>query len=203
MNTAFELIPPLGPDAVLLAIDIQEGFGDEGYWGRRNNPAGEANMAALVGLWQQTGRPLVAVRHDSVLPDSPLRPCAPGNKLLPFMATASAELTVSKTVNSAFYGTPDLDSWLRGRSYGQLVVCGIQTNLCCETTARMAGNLGYDVLFVIDATHTYDLAGPDGIVVPAEDLTRATAANLHGDGFARVVSTAQVIAAADPLLHRS
>lgn len=68
--------------------------------------------------------------------------------------------------------------------------------MCCETTARMAGNLGYDVLFALDATHTFDLAGPDGSVLTAGELARAAAVNLHGGGFARVVPTDEVVAAA-------
>ena len=65
--------------------------------------------------------------------------------------------------------------------------------VCVETTARMAGNLGYGVTVVLDATRTFDLAGPDGSVLTADELTRATAVNLHGGGFARVVTTAQVL----------
>jgi nicotinamidase-related amidase len=56
----------------------------------------------------------------------------------------------------------------------------------------MAGNLGYDVTFVIDATHTFDRTGPDGAVIPAEEIARVTAANLHGE-FATVVSTRDVL----------
>jgi nicotinamidase-related amidase len=60
--------------------------------------------------------------------------------------------------------------------------------MCCETTARMGGNLGYDVAFVLDATCTFDLPAPDGTVFAAEDVSRMTAANLHGE-FATVMST--------------
>ena len=52
----------------------------------------------------------------------------------------------------------------------------------------MGGNLGFDVRFVADATHTFDRAGPDGVVIAADDLARATAASLHGE-FATVVTT--------------
>ena len=41
-----------------------------------------------------------------------------------------------------------------------MTVCGITTNHYCETTARMAGNLGYDPAFVLDATRTFDRVGP-------------------------------------------
>ena len=56
----------------------------------------------------------------------------------------------------------------------------------------MAGNLGYDVDFVIDATHTFDRIGPDGQVVRAQDLARITATNLHGE-FAAVRTTREVL----------
>jgi nicotinamidase-related amidase len=99
---------------------------------------------------------------------------------------------VTKQVNSAFYGAPDLDAWLRQRGISSFALCGITTNHCVETTARMGGNLGYDVLFVLDACATFDREGPDGEVVTAEELTRATAASLH-DEFATVVSTRDLV----------
>jgi nicotinamidase-related amidase len=102
------------------------------------------------------------------------------------------DLLVTKSVNSAFYGEPDLQAWLDRSGIREVVICGITTNHCCETTARMAGNLGYDVTFVLDATHTFDRVGPDGTVVPAEELARVSAANLHGE-FATVRSTSEVV----------
>lgn len=72
------------------------------------------------------------------------------------------------------------------------MVCGITTNHCCETTARVGGNLGHDVLFVLDATHTFDRTGPDGATMTADELARATATNLHGE-FATVVATADLL----------
>jgi nicotinamidase-related amidase len=74
------------------------------------------------------------------------------------------------------------------------VVTGITTNHCCETTARVGGNLGYDVWFALDATHTFDRVGPDGTTMTADELARATATNLHGE-FATVVTSEQVLAA--------
>jgi nicotinamidase-related amidase len=97
-------------------------------------------------------------------------------------------------VNSAFYGSPDLDAWLSDHQISGIVVCGITTNHCCETTARMGGNLGYDVLFALDATHTFDRTGPDGRVMTADELARATATNLHGE-FATVVTTSELVSA--------
>ena len=178
----------------LVVVDVQQGFDELAYWsptGRRDNPACEANVGALIAAWREAGRPLVFVRHDSDEEDSPLRPGTPGNDFRE-VVTGSPDLLVSKQVNSAFYGTPDLDAWLREEGIASLAVCGVTTNHCCETTARMAGNLGYDVLFVLDATHTFDRLAPDGSLVSAEDLARATAASLH-DEFATVVATADLL----------
>ena len=177
------------PEA-LVVVDVQQAF-DDPVWGNRNNPACEEHIAALVESWRRRGEPVVFVRHDSVEPDSPLRPDRPGNAFKPLL-TGEPDLLVAKHVNSAFLGDPPLAPWLRDHGIQEIAICGIQTNFCCETTARMGGNLGYAVRFVLDATHTFDRTGPDGRVVPAETLARVTATNLH-DEFAVVCSTDDVV----------
>jgi nicotinamidase-related amidase len=180
--------------AVLILIDVQEAF-DDPYWGPSSNPACEDNIAALVDAWQERGGPIVVVRHDSTSSGSPLHPDNPGNHLKPVAANATAELQVVKSVNSAFLGEPDLDQWLKARGSSQLVLCGIQTNMCVETTARMGGNLGYEVIVPLDATRTFDLADADSSEsATADELMRITAINLSGGGFATVTTT-------DALLH--
>ncbi len=175
----------------LVVVDAQHGFDDSAFWGRRNNPAADRNIAALVAAWAEHGRALVYVRHDSDNPGSPLHPARPGNRFKDYL-TATPDLLVVKTVNSAFHGSPDLDQWLRGRGLAGLVVCGITTNHCCETTARVGGNLGHRVLFALDATYTFDRPDPHGIELSADELARATATNLHGE-FAEVVTTADLL----------
>ncbi|MGV9560351.1 cysteine hydrolase family protein [Streptomyces sp. NPDC003522] len=188
-------------NAALVVVDVQKGFDEAGFWGSRNNPGADDNIAALIDVWQATGRPVVFVRHDSDKPESPLRPGYGGNDFKAYVEKrrgggAGAELFVTKTVNSAFYGTPDLDAWLRARGVAQVVLAGIQTNMCVETTARMGGNLGYDVVVAYDATHTFDLEGPFGWRLSADEVARASAVSLHGGGFARVVTTGEVVDAA-------
>lgn len=180
-------------DPVLIVVDVQRGFGDLAYWGARDNPGCEANIARLIDLWSAHRLPVVLVRHDSAEPASPLRPGQPGNDLQDVVAGAPHELLVTKRTNSAFYGAPDLHAWLKDRGATSVVVCGITTNHCCETTARMAGNLGYATAFVTEATHTFDRRTPDGELVPAATLARVTAANLHGE-FAEVVTVDQLAA---------
>ncbi|MGI9648443.1 MAG: cysteine hydrolase family protein [Acidimicrobiia bacterium] len=174
----------------LLVVDVQAGF-DDPVWGTRNNPACEGNVAALIASWREAGRPVVFVRHDSVSERSPLRPGRPGNALKPEVI-GEPDLLVTKHVNSAFYGDPDLHEWLTGRGITGVAITGIQTNMCCETTARMAGNLGYETLFVLDATYTFDLPAHGGGTVTADELARVTATNLQ-DEFADVVMTADLL----------
>ncbi|MDG9720727.1 cysteine hydrolase family protein [Streptomyces sp. DH24] len=191
----------IAENAALVVVDVQKGFEEQAFWGPRNHPEADGNIAALIDVWQASGRPVVFVRHDSVQPGSPLRPGQAGNDFKEYVAQrrgkgAGGELLVAKSVNSAFYGTPDLDAWLKGAGISQVVLAGIQTNMCVETTARMGGNLGYDVVVAFDATYTFDLAGPFGWRLGADEVARAAAVSLHGGGFARVVNTAEVVAAA-------
>ena len=155
----------------LVVVDVQKGFDDEVYWGPRNNPDCEENVARLIEEWRSEGWP--------------------GNELKD-VVVGEPDLLVTKSVHSAFYGEPDLDRWLQDNGIGAIAVCGIQTNLCCETTARMASDLGYDVLFVIDATHTFDIVAPNHQVYRAREIARYTALNLAAD-FARVVQTRDLV----------
>jgi nicotinamidase-related amidase len=170
----------------LIVVDVQRGFADP-RWGRRNNPRCEENVATLAARWRERGEPVVLVRHDSEEPDSPLATGQPGNAFQDVVPT-EADLLVVKQTHSAFHGDPDLGAWLRENGIGEVAICGIQTNMCCETTARVADDLGFEMTFVLDATHTFDLPG-----VSADDLARATAATLAAD-FGRVVDTATLVA---------
>ncbi|MDQ1175281.1 cysteine hydrolase family protein [Microbacterium sp. SORGH_AS_0421] len=181
----------------LLVIDMQQGFDDLAFWGPTANPDCERNVASLIDAWRRAEEPIVVVRHDSASPGSPLHPDAEGNALVEVVADAPADLVVSKSVNSAFYGDPDLHAWLGERGIRELVICGIQTNMCVETTARMAGNLGYDVTVVLDATCTFDLsgeiAGLGTVTRTAAELMANTAVVLQQGGFARITATTDLV----------
>jgi nicotinamidase-related amidase len=176
----------------LVVVDVQKGF-DASVWGNRNNPDAETNVATLIDEWRRAGRPVVFVRHDSDRDGSPLQAGTSGNEFKEEV-TGEPDVLVVKHVHSAFYGTPDLHAWLGERGIGGFVVCGVQTNHCVETTARMGGDLGYDVLLALDASWTFDRPTPDGEIVTAEQLTSSTAASLHGE-FATVVRTSDLIGA--------
>ena len=178
--------------SALVVVDMQKAFKDAAYWGRRNNPTCEANVAMLIEAWRERQEPVVFVRHDSRQEGSPLRPGEPGNDFQD-VVSGEPDLLVAKDVNSAFHGDPDLAGWLRQNGVGGIVVCGIQTNMCCETTARVGANLGFDMRFAIDATHTFDLRDRDGRTIAAEELARVTAANLDPE-FGRVLTAAEAVA---------
>jgi nicotinamidase-related amidase len=122
-----------------------------------------------------------------------LHPSRPGNRLKGYLDPFVPDLLVTKQVNSAFHGSPDLHAWLTAANVEEIVICGITTNHCCETTARVGGNLGYRVRFALDATHTFDRHGPQGVLLTADQLATATAVNLHGE-FAQVTSTDTLLA---------
>ena len=177
------------PGPALIVVDVQRGF-DDPSWGPRDNPACEANIAKLIAHWRANGDPIVFVRHDSDEPGSTLEPGTPGHAFKDVI-TGEPDLLVSKTVNSSFHGQPSLQAWLDGEGIGTIYICGITTNHCCETTARVGGNLGYDVRFVIDATHAFDRADPFGGIITAAELSRVTATNLHEE-FATVMQSTQI-----------
>lgn len=178
--------------AVLLVIDVQQGF-DEPSWGRRNNPEMEARIVELLSAWRASSRPVIHAKHMSADPTSPLRPGQPGNDFKAQVIPRRGESVVEKRVNSCFIGT-SLEAELRRRGHDTLVIVGMMTNHCVSTTARMAGNLGFAAWVVSDATATFDRVGPDGIKYPAEQIHAIALSDLHGE-FGAVVDTATVLAA--------
>lgn len=99
---------------------------------------------------------------------------------------AESDVVLNKPRYGAFHGT-DLDLILRDHGIDTVVVSGIATNICCETTAREASQRDYRVLFLSDGTATKEMNG-----VSAEDLQRATCASL-GMVFAHIATVDEVI----------
>jgi nicotinamidase-related amidase len=83
------------PPRALVVVDVQLGFADPS-WGPRDDPACEANVGRLLGTWRERGDPVVFVRHDSVVPGSPLAPGTPGNAFHP-VVTGEPDLLVTKS----------------------------------------------------------------------------------------------------------
>ena len=100
--------------------------------------------------------------------------------------------SLHKTSHNAFT-TTNLAQHLTSRGVGDLLVTGIRTEQCCETTARVASDLGYQVRFVVDATATHPLALWDGSgALTAAEVVERTASALQGR-FADVVTVDDVL----------
>lgn len=173
----------------LLLIDVQKGFQDEAFWGKRNNPALEKNVSYLVNAFRRHGQTIVHVQHHSTERESPLRPGLHGVEFMDF-AKPKDETVFIKSVNSAFIGT-NLESFLKENRIKEIVLAGLTSDHCVSTTARMASNLGFKVLIPYDAVATFDRVGFDGSVYPAELVHQVSLASLKGE-FAKIISCSEV-----------
>ena len=99
-------------------------------------------------------------------------------------------------MHSAFFGTAAdgtaLEPWLRARGITELLITGIRTEQCCETTARHASDLGFEVRYVTDATLTFPMHTLAGRAVSTAEIRERTEMVLDGR-FARVVASAGLL----------
>jgi len=176
----------------LILVDVQKAFDEwERAGRRRNNPDAVKRIKDILTVFRASGALIIHMRHASRDPVSPLRQGQPGYAVREEAREQPGEPVLVKHVNSSFIGT-DLEARLRERNIKYLVIVGATTNHCVETTARMAGNLGFEVKLVRDATWTFDLVGADGEHFPAEHVHAMTLANLQGE-FAEIVSASDVM----------
>lgn len=182
----------LDTNTALILIDVQQGF-DAPSWGARNNPHAEQRIAALLDVWRLNQWPIWHVQHLSKEPNSTLRPGQDGVRFKTLTGPKPGEPVVQKHVNSAFIGT-DLEEQLRAAGVSTVVITGLTTDHCVSTTARMAGNLGFQVLLPEDAMAAFDRTGPDGRHHRAQDIHDVHLVSLNGE-FATVTDTASILAA--------
>ena len=176
----------------LLVLDVQKAF-DDPAWGTRNNPACEDNIATLIAAWRERGQPVVFIRHDGLEEESPYNTLArghPGNAFKDVL-TGEPDLLVRKHVNSAFHGDPDLGPGYAPTTSRPSRFAASRRRCAAETTARVGANLGFDMTFVVDATHTFDLPAYGGGTLTADEVARVTASNLDPE-FGRVATTEQL-----------
>lgn len=183
----------LTQESALLVIDVQKGL-DEPYWGTRNNPAAEQNIARLLTAWRQRGWAIYYIQHQSKNPQSPLRLNYVGNAIKEIVQPQPGEPVLQKQENSAFIGT-DLEARLRAGKQTTVVLTGLTTDHCVASTARMAANLGFATIVVADATATFDRISPlTGRHFTAAEMHEAELTSLNGE-FARIVETAALLEA--------
>lgn len=179
-------------DFVLLVIDVQMAFKHRDMMGDdRSCPQAEQNIASLISTFRATRRPIIHIYHDSTEAGSGFTPNTPGNAVQPFATPIADEAIVRKNVNSAFIGTSLADDLVTLGS-PRLVICGATANHCVETTTRMAGNLGFDAIYVADGVWAYGLTGPDGVAHTGAEIHSTSMANLDTE-FAAVLPTSQVL----------
>ncbi|MDP1625469.1 MAG: cysteine hydrolase family protein [bacterium] len=174
----------------LVLVDVQRGF-DDPQWGNRNNPDAEKNISLLLAFWRAYGKPIIHVQHRSIEPNSPLRPDRPGCEFKPEAMPDAGETVFWKNTNSAFIGT-SLEKHLRDCEILNIVIAGLTTDHCVSTTTRMAGNLGFCVYLVADATATFNRADINGSDIPADEIQRIHLASLNGE-FCQVLNTEELI----------
>lgn len=176
--------------AVLLPIDMQQAF-DSSPWPRRWNGSVDENGLALLGKWREAGRPIIHVRHDSIVEGSTLAPGSEGNRFRPGFEPLAGEALLSKSVNSAFIGT-DLDLRLKRLGARHVIAFGISTDMCVSTTIRTGANMGWDMILAPDACDCFDLPDGNGGTIAAELVQAAHVATL-GFEFCRLWSTRELL----------
>ncbi len=176
----------------LLVIDVQKAFLMRDATGAvRSCLQAEQNIEALLTVFRGQGEKIIHIHHHSLEETSAFRANQSGCDPQAFAKPIAAEAVVIKHVNSAFIGT-DLEVDLRNAGIDRLVVCGATANHCVETTTRMAGNLGFEVLYASDAVWAYEAVGPDGISHSAEQVHAMSLCNLDGE-FAQVLPTMRIL----------
>ena len=182
------------PDrSALLALDLQSYFLDPDS--HAFIPSAEAILPGIDSLMQAYARrhlPIFLTRHINQPQDAGLMATwwreliSPTNPLSQITSRLDKSLGVEiqKCQYDAFYRTP-LEEMLRRNAVTQVVVCGVMTHLCCETTARSAFMRGFEVFFTVDGTATYN-----------EAFHRATLLNL-AHGFATPALVGEILSAVE------
>lgn len=173
------------PQPTLILIDVQRAF-DDPRWPERNNPDAEARIADLLAAWRESGAPVVHVRHESKRPTGIFKRGTDAYEFKPEAQPSDGEPIVEKNVNSGFIGT-DLEQRLRDAGAESVVIAGLTTDHCVSTTARMAGNLGFETVVVADASATHARGDFD-----AETIHRTALASIDGE-FCQVLDAAEAI----------
>ena len=182
----------------LLVIDAQASFVHRPYFQDAPVPAYLAAQNALIAGAVADGVPVIRIFHAEGpnTPDNPFAPASGAVAPFPGLLDFEAAATFTTQRHSALVGT-GLDVWLVQHGVQRLVVSGIRTEQCCETTTRHASDLGWSVDYVTDATLTFDMEQPNGKPLRVDDIKARTATVLHGR-FATVCSVAQARAAWQP-----
>jgi nicotinamidase-related amidase len=172
----------------LIVIDVQQSFTRRPYYSEDGKAAYLAAQNELIAQATQRGVPVIRVFHESLEEDAadPFTRASGYLRPLDGLMDFSAARTVYKHRHSALVGS-GLDVWLTENGVQEIIISGIRTEQCCETTTRHASDLGWQVCYVPEATWTWPMKTPSGAMLSADDLRDRTQTVLEGR-FARFAS---------------
>ena len=175
-------------------IDAQESFRHRPYFTGHDVPAYLSAQNALIEGCVAAGIPIVRIFHVDGPKVASNAFAVESGHAKPFegLAPFEAAATFMKSRHSALVGT-GLEVRLHQNQIGKIILSGIRTEQCCETTTRHASDLGFAVDYVLDATLTWDMQHLDGSLLAASSIKARTAAVLT-DRFATLCSVQQALA---------
>jgi nicotinamidase-related amidase len=176
-------------ETALLVIDVQESFRHRPYWSDSDVPLFVKRLQALIDGARLRKIPVVQIFH---VEESEPFSLASGYVVTLAELSFTPDAVFNKRSHSALIGS-GLDVWMVQHGIRRLIVSGIRTEQCCETTTRHASDSGYQVDFVTDATLTFPMTDRHGKQwSPAEIKTRTEL--VLDSRFARIVSVEEVLA---------
>mgnify|MGYP001553778835 FL=1 len=182
-------------NTALLVIDVQESFRRRtADWQARTNPKVVEQVDRLVTAARAAGDLVVWVLHTEPGSGGVFDPAEGFVRSIEPLAPIEGEPLVHKRSINAFT-TTNLHQQLTANGVHEVSICGIRTEQCCESTARLASDLGYDVRFVTDATSTSGIEANAGLAaVSGAELIARTQSVLSARGFATIVTTDELVA---------
>jgi nicotinamidase-related amidase len=176
-------------NTALIVVDAQESFRHRPYWTDAEYPAFTDRLQTLITGCADRRVPIVQVFH---VEDEGAFSLSSGHVKTLAPLTIAPDLTFQKRAHSALAGTP-LGAWLTDRGIGRIIVTGIRTEQCCETTTRHASDSGWRVDYVTEATLTFPMLHPrTGRCFTPEEIRERTELVL-ADRFARIATVDQVL----------
>lgn len=181
------------PRSALLVIDVQASFPARPYWRDDDAATFLAAQNRLIAGFVDRGLPVVRVLH--VEPDGAFSKASGLVRPLDGLVGFTPALTLEKHAHSAFAGTA-LETWLRERGIDRIVVSGIRSEQCCETTSRHGSDIGFAVDYVTEATLTFPMQHANGRHYSAAEIKERCELVL-ADRFATICTVDQALARLD------
>ena len=176
----------------LLLIDLQNDYFPGGAMELVGSPEAGLQAERLLKAFRRAERPVVHIQHVNTRPGATFfLPGSDGLRILASLAYIPGEPVFQKYSPNSFRDTPLLDH-LRGLGVTRLVIAGMMTHMCIDSTTRAAADFGFQCQLVQDACATRDLVR-NGVTVPAAQVQTAFLAALDGL-FAKVLTTDEVCA---------